>query len=105
VDGPESATPETWRLLGWMREEQVGYPVHYRDRYWLFQVTRRDEAGSFKKIEDVSEEISSRLLDVQRSQRIASLIQDLTIEYRRTGRLEWHLELDSSIDRDVFNKE
>jgi len=89
IDNPASVEPVAWKLFGWMKAGQVGYPSTYRGGWWLFRIARRDEPGSKQALTDVQDDIRSRLFERARTRRQADLVRDLSAEYQRAGRLDW----------------
>lgn len=89
IEDPARLNPTAYRLFGWLTAGQVGHPVYYQDSYWLFRVTRRDESGDPKRLEDVSTLITAQLMENARARRLSSLLRELSDEYQRAGALYW----------------
>jgi len=89
VTDPAGVDPTAWKLFGWLNAGQLSYPVYYRDTYWMFRLARRDNAGTDKSLEDVREEISSRLLESARVKKQEGMLKEITAVYRKSGKLDW----------------
>jgi hypothetical protein len=92
IDDPAILNSTVWKQISWMQPGQLGYPVSIDRTYWMFKVLRHDPAGSRKQLADARDDIVSRLLEEQRTNRRAELTQKLEKEFAADGRLQWSAE-------------
>ncbi|NQU05550.1 MAG: hypothetical protein HQ568_05615 [Calditrichaeota bacterium] len=89
IDGPDSASPEVWRIVSRMKVGAVSQVLHLNDEYWFFKLLDRREAGDQQGIDDVHDEIVIRLIEETRRQMRDDLVRKLIEEYRKSGQLYW----------------
>jgi hypothetical protein len=83
-----------------MRIGQVSALVSAQNSYWIFRILDRREAGQPQMLEDVSDDISSRLTEENRRRQRDELVRSLTDRYRRSGRLRLMKELPQTTPHD-----
>ena len=88
-----STSPEIWRVVSGMRTGQVSALVSAQNSFWIFRILDRREAGQSQMLEDVSDDISARLIEENQRRQRDELVRSLTDRYRRSGKLRWLKEL------------
>jgi hypothetical protein len=105
IDDPETVDPIVWRHFAWMAVGQLGFPTAIRGSYWLFRVERRDEPGTPQRLEDVVDEITSRLIEIARLNHRNELVRYYADQYGKAGRLQWIESIPDSLDISTEEKD
>ncbi|MDP8238033.1 MAG: peptidylprolyl isomerase [Candidatus Hatepunaea meridiana] len=97
LDGPESASPEVWKVVLRLPLGQVSKVININDDYWVFKLIDRREAGEPQGLDDVRDEIVLRLMEEARKNIKEELVRELVNEYHHKGRLQWSSQPRSTV--------
>jgi hypothetical protein len=89
IQDQSTVDAEALNVITRLSLEQISQVVRVGDAYWMFKLLKKDEAGSRQAIEDVSDNISGRLMEEARNRRHDQLVRELIDKYRLDGKLEW----------------
>ena len=89
LDGPESTTPEIWKVVIAMKIGETSKVLFLNDRYWVFKLIEKFEPGELKGLENVQDEIRDRLMNGLRQELRDNLVKSLVDEYLKAGKLQW----------------
>lgn len=89
IDDPSAVDPASWKLFGWMKEGQIGYPTYHRTNYWMFRVVQRNEPNTQQSLDDVKDIIQARLMEVERLNTRDMIVSRVASRYLAENKLYW----------------
>jgi len=89
LNGKSSADPNVWKAISRLKKGEITSVLKIDGSFWIFKLVERSEAGDPKSVEEVQDDIISRLIEETRQNRREDIIHKLINEYRQDGRLQW----------------
>ncbi len=89
-----SVTPEIWSNLKYLKEGQVSKVFKVGEKFYLFQIVKKNEAGTPQSLEDAQETIINILKEEARAKKISEYPKQVINELQNKGQIDINISLD-----------